>query len=66
MTHFAVQKLYSSDDLERLAVEMGFLPFFKNEIGGFSIEEHTPSERWFSDENEGPWDWKGSVAQNGQ
>jgi hypothetical protein len=66
MTHFAMQKLYSSEDLERLAVEMGFLPFFKNEIGGFSIEEHTPSERWFSDENEGPWDWKGSVARNGK
>ena len=32
-----MQKLYSSEDLERLAVEMGFLPFFKNEIGGFAV-----------------------------
>ena len=55
----------SSNDIERLTEEMGFLPFFKNEIAGFSIEELTPSELWFSDEQDGPWEWKGPVVRNG-
>ena len=45
---------------------LGFLPFFKNEIPGFSIAEHTPPELWFSDEREGPWEWKGPVARTGE
>lgn len=44
---------------------MGFLPFFKNEIPEFSVEEFTPANLWFSDENEGPWEWKGPVLRNG-
>lgn len=45
---------------------LGFLPFFKNEIPGFSIAEHTPPELWFSNEREGPWEWKGPVARTGE
>lgn len=52
-------------ELEKLAAKMGFLPFFKNEIPEFSVEEFTPSSLWFSDENEGPWEWKGPVLRNG-
>ncbi len=44
---------------------LGFLPFFKNEIPGFSIAEHTPPRLWFSDTEEGPWEWKGPVARSG-
>lgn len=51
----------SRQQLERQALEWGFLPFFANKIPGFSIEELTPRELWFSKENEGPWDWKGPV-----
>lgn len=43
--------------------ELGYLPFFRNEIPGFSIEEHTPPELWFED-RPGPWDWKGPVASD--
>ena len=44
---------------------LGFLPFFKNEIPGFSIAEHTPPRLWFSDTEDGPWEWKGPVARSG-
>lgn len=44
---------------------LGFLPFFKNEIPGFSIAEHTPPQLWFSDTQEGPWEWKGPIIRTG-
>ena len=42
----------------------GFLPFFANEIEGFSVEEMTPARLWFTD-NPGPWEWKGPVISEG-
>ena len=45
-------------------LQLGFLPFFRNEIPGFSIEEHTPPELWFT-ELPGPWEWKGQLASEG-
>ena len=41
------------------------VPFFVNIIPGYSIEEHTPQELWFTDENLGPWDWKIECVQSG-
>lgn len=57
--------IHSCEDLERTVQEMGFLPFFKNTIEGFSIEEMTPPTLWFSDEYDGPWEWKGPVIREG-
>jgi len=54
----------SRQDLMAVIQELGFLPFFANEIEGFSIEEHVPDEIWFTD-LEGPWDWKGPVISEG-
>lgn len=51
-------------DLEKLISQMGFLPFFGNEIPDFSVEEFTPHDLWFSDED-GPWEWKGPILRNG-
>ena len=42
----------------------GFLPFFANEIEGFSVEEMTPARLWFTD-HPGPWEWKGPVISEG-
>lgn len=42
---------------------LGFLPFFENEVPGFSLAEHTPPALWFSDTLDGPWEWKGPVAR---
>lgn len=52
------------DSIEAVAEAVeryGFLPFWENDIPGFSIEEHTPAKFWFSDAAEGPWEWKGPL-----
>jgi hypothetical protein len=55
----------SPAELEHIIAERGFLPFFNNDIPNFSIAEFTPKELWFSDEQEGPWEWKGPVIIEG-
>ena len=42
------------------------VPFFSNPIPGYSIEEHTPLDCWFTDDNLGPWDWKIDCVQSGE
>ena len=54
----------SLDELVELIHAWGFVPFFRNSIPGFSLEELTPPELWFSDEQEGPWEWKGPAIRN--
>ena len=49
-----IKEIWSAKDMEALALEWGFLPFFKNELKGFSIEEHTPPELWYDSES-GDW-----------
>lgn len=50
------------EQLERLIRQVGFMPFFKNGIDGFSIEEMTPPELLFGDDtSDGPWQWKGPI-----
>lgn len=49
-------------DLKDAVEELGFLPFFANEIEGFSIEENCDPSVYFSSEP-GVWDWKGPVIQ---
>lgn len=52
----------SKEDVIALVEKWGFVPFFKNEIKGFSIEELVEPELWFG-ENDGPWEWKGPVIR---
>ena len=52
----------TKEDLIGLIEKWGFVPFFKNEIKGFSIEELIDPSLWFS-ENDGPWEWKGPVIR---
>lgn len=59
-------QLKSADDIVQLVQEIGFLPFFANDIKGFSIEENCPPELWFADDVDGPWEWKGPVARSGK
>lgn len=56
-------EIRSAEDIIRLVQEIGFLPFFRNEIEGFSVAELCAPELWMSDEAEGPWEWKGPVAR---
>lgn len=60
------QTLRSPTDIISLTTELGFLPFFAGAIPGFSVEECCPPELWFSDEADGPWEWKGPAARSGQ
>lgn len=57
------QAIHSADELAALVKTIGFLPFFKNEIPGFSVEECTPRKYWFAGEVDGPWEWKGPVIK---
>lgn len=50
--------------MEELALEvgrMGILPFFKNRVPGWSLEERIDPGKWFTDDD-GPWEWKGPLA----
>lgn len=47
--------------------EAGFLPLFKNEIEGFSLEERTAAQDWWSgDPERDPWAWRERIAGSGQ
>ena len=58
-------KIRCAEDMEQQILQWGFLPFFRCGIPGFSIEERTAGEYWFSNEEEGPWEWKGPVIREG-
>lgn len=49
----------------KLIKEYKLIPFFANPIPGYSVEEHTPADLWFTEENLGPWDWKIDCVQSG-
>lgn len=59
------ESIRSAEALDALVGKLGFLPFFKNELPGFSVEEHTPQALWFPEDEacEGPWEWKGPVVR---
>lgn len=59
-----MKQLESSTDIEERCLELGFLPFFRCGIAGFSIEEMIAPEYWFTDE-EGAWEWKGPIIREG-
>ncbi len=51
--------LHSAGDLEALIQKVGFLPLFANEIPGFSVEERTPADCWWTgDPVSDPWEWR--------
>ena len=56
----------SEQELIELIDQVGFVPFFKNEIEGFSIEEHIAPGCWYNDGDNGfwpAWEWKGPVIR---
>lgn len=64
MKNTFLPQIRSEQDIVDLVNELGFLPFFENDIEGFSIEDCCPRELWFSHIQDGPWEWKGPVIRD--
>lgn len=61
------RRIKSYRELINLVNETGFLPLFKNEIEGFSAEEHvSPLYWWTGDYEQDPWIWKEQIAGTGE
>lgn len=59
--------LHSVDEAIEYINEVGFLPLFKNEIPGFSLEERTVPEYWWCEDPElDPWAWREIIARRGE
>ncbi len=47
--------------------EVGFLPLFRNEADGFSVEEHTSPNYWWSgNQEQDPWEWRVLMVRTGE
>lgn len=62
-----LKTIRTKEDLIGLVRELGFLPFFTNEVPGFSIEENVSPSAWYGGDWTGRinwpvWEWKGELA----
>ena len=58
-------RISTQNELEECALRYGILPFFRNNIPGFSVEEMTaPGMLFGGNEFDGCWEWKGPVIRN--
>jgi hypothetical protein len=59
--------LHTVKDAIAYVNEVGFLPLFKNDIPGFSLEERTVPEYWWcGDQKVDPWEWREVIARSGE
>lgn len=57
--------IHTAEQLIEYINEIGFLPLFKNEIPGFSVEERTVAHYWWSGDRErDPWEWREIIAKS--
>lgn len=60
-------RIQSWEELLDWIDEIGFLPLFKNEIDGFSVEENTSDLYWWTgDPEQDPWEWRELMARSGR
>lgn len=58
--------IQSAREMIEVIKEIGIVPFSKNAVSGWSIEEMTHPDWWFSSSDElGPWDWKIDAVREG-
>lgn len=58
--------LHTVDEAIKYIDDIGFLPLFRNDIPGFSLEERTACEYWWSgDPKYDPWEWREIIARTG-
>lgn len=61
------KRIKTSDELTGLINDIGFLPLFKNNVEGFSVEEQTAFDSWWTGvPEEDPWEWREVIAEQGQ
>lgn len=59
--------IHTVEEAAAYIIKIGFLPLFKNDIPGFSLEEKTVGEDWWSGNPErDPWEWRKVIASSGQ
>ena len=59
--------LHTVEEASEYIDKVGFLPLFKNDIPGFSLEERTVPEYWWSgDVKVDPWEWREIIAREGK
>ena len=55
--------LHTVDEAIEYINKAGFLPLFKNNVPGFSLEERTVPDYWWSgDIKNDPWEWREIIA----
>ena len=56
-------RIRSAAELTAWVEEIGFLPFFANEVTGFSAEEHVAADAWWTGSKAtDPWEWREAIA----
>lgn len=59
--------IHTVDEAIAYINEVGLLPLFKNGVPGFSLEERTVAEHWWSGNPEvDPWEWRAIIARRGE
>ena len=59
--------IHTVDEAIAYINKAGFLPLFKNDIPGFSLEERTVPESWWCEDAErDPWFWRELIARSGE
>lgn len=59
--------IHNAEELLQFINKVGFIPLFKNDIEGFSVEEHTIPENWWCGDPEiDPWEWRTIIAKSGK
>ncbi len=57
--------IHSPDELLSVINDIGFLPLFKTEVPGFSVEELTYSDHWWSKNKDiDPWIWREKLVRD--
>ncbi|MBQ3207518.1 MAG: hypothetical protein IJB38_05885, partial [Bacteroidales bacterium] len=58
--------VYSPESMINAIKEIGIIPFSKNTVPGWSIQEITDPDFWFTTSDQlGPWDWKVEAVREG-
>ncbi|MCR4886509.1 MAG: hypothetical protein K5919_06320 [Clostridiales bacterium] len=60
-------RIRTVEQLAEVIDRLGFLPLFRNSAPGFSVEERTAADGWWTgDEADDPWEWRRLLADSGK